>query len=83
MPVIPTQCRVCDLKVGEFVHTIGDAHIYVNHIEQCKIQLARPEYTAPTLWLNPDIRDIDQFKYEDIKLLNYQSHPSIKGEVAV
>lgn len=75
--------QVCDLAVGEFVHTIGDAHIYTNHVEQCKIQLEREPYDLPQLWLNPDVKDIDGFKYEDVRLLNYQSHPAIKGEVAV
>jgi thymidylate synthase len=75
--------QVTDLKVGEFIHTIGDAHIYTNHIEQCKIQLGRDFYDLPELWLNPEVRDIDKFKYEDIKILNYQSHSSLKGEVAV
>jgi thymidylate synthase len=75
--------QVCDLKVGEFIHTIGDAHIYTNHVEQVKIQLDREPYELPQLWLNPEITDINKFKYEDIKLVNYQSHPTIKAEVAV
>lgn len=75
--------QVCDLKVGEFIHTIGDAHIYTNHVEQCKIQLDRRPFDLPQLWLNPEIKDIDRFKYEDIKVLNYESHPPLKGEVAI
>jgi thymidylate synthase len=75
--------QVTDLKVGEFIHTIGDAHIYTNHLEQCKIQLERDFYELPQLWLNPEIKTIDGFKYDDIKIVNYKSHPSLKGEVAV
>jgi thymidylate synthase len=75
--------QVTGLKVGEFVHTIGDAHIYTNHMEQVKIQLEREPYELPQLWLNPNITDINKFTYDDIKLVNYKSHPSIKGEVAV
>lgn len=75
--------QVCDLKVGEFVHTIGDAHIYKNHIDQCVIQLGREPKSLPQLWLNPEVKNINKFKYDDIKLLNYESHPAIKGEVAV
>lgn len=75
--------QVCDLEVGEFIHTFGDLHIYENHINQVKEQLSREPLPLPKLWLNPEIKDIDKFKVEDIKLLNYESHPAIKGEVAV
>lgn len=69
--------QVCELDVGEFVHTIGDAHIYLNQIDGVKEQLTRDPLPAPTLWLNPEIKNIDDFTMEDIKLNNYQSHPPI------
>jgi thymidylate synthase len=75
--------QVCDLQVGEFVHVLGDAHIYLNHVEQVKEQLMREPLPEPTLWLNPDIRDITKFTMADIRLDNYQSHGAIKAEMAV
>lgn len=75
--------QVCDLKVGEFVHVLGDAHIYLNHVEQVKEQLTRDPLPAPTLWLNPEVKDITKFTMEDVKLLNYQSHSAIKAPMAV
>lgn len=75
--------QVCNLEVGEFIHTIGDAHIYLNHIEQIKLQLERTPLPLCNLVLNPEITEIDQFKFEDIRIENYQSHPSIKGEISV
>lgn len=75
--------QVCELDVGEFIHTFGDAHIYLNHIEQVKEQLSRKPLPLPRLWLNPDIKNIDDFTMNDIQLLDYKSHPPIKGEVAV
>lgn len=75
--------QVTGLKPGELIINIGDAHIYLNHIEQVKLQLTRQPLPLPTLWLNPDITDIDDFRYEDIKVLGYQSHPAIKGEISV
>jgi thymidylate synthase len=75
--------QVCGLEVGEFVHTFGDLHLYVNHIDQVNLQLTREPMALPKLWLNPDVKDIDSFKFEDIKVLDYESHPAIKGEVAV
>src|SRR3989339_2057198 len=77
------MAQVTNLKAGEFVHTLGDAHIYHNHFEQVKEQLARKPFPLPKLWLNPEIRNIDDFKMEDIKLENYQSHSAIKAEMAV
>lgn len=73
----------CQLEVGDFVHTLGDAHIYLNHIEQMQEQLKRTPYPFPTLKLNPAKASIFAFTMEDIQLENYQSHPTIKGEVAV
>ena len=75
--------QVCGLGLGEFVHTLGDAHIYLNHIEQVKEQIQREPLPAPTLWLNPDIREITQFTMSDICLNDYQSHEAIKAEMAV
>lgn len=75
--------QVTGLKVGEFIHTIGDAHIYLNHIEQCKELLSRNIKLGPRLELNKEIGDIDEFKYDDIKLINYNPHPAIKASVAV
>ena len=75
--------QVCDLQVGDFVHTFGDLHIYSNHREQLKEQLSRTPYPMPKLVLNPEVKDIDSFTFEDIKLENYQHHPAIKGKVAI
>ncbi|NOR52301.1 MAG: thymidylate synthase, partial [Gammaproteobacteria bacterium] len=67
----------------DFVHTLGDAHLYSNHLEQSKLQLSRKPYALPTLKLNPDIKDIFDFSYDDFELVGYESHPHIKGAVAV
>lgn len=75
--------QVCGLKAGEFIHTLGDAHLYNNHLEQARLQLTRTPYPLPVLKLNPDIKDIFDFQYEDIVIENYQAHPHIKAEVAV
>jgi thymidylate synthase len=75
--------QVCGLEAGEFVHVLGDAHIYTNHVEQVKEQLAREPFTLPQLWLNPDIKDITKFTMDDIRLNNYQSHSSISATMAV
>jgi thymidylate synthase len=75
--------QVCNLGVGEFVHVIGDAHIYLNHIEQVKEQLTREPLPAPKLWINPDVKDITQFTMEDFRLDGYNSHPPIKAPMAV
>lgn len=75
--------QVCGYKPGDFVHTIGDAHIYLNHIEQVKLQLSRNPYPLPTMKINPEVKDIFSFKYEDFTLENYQCHPTIKGEISV
>lgn len=74
--------QIVDIPPGEFVHTFGDVHIYSNHFDQVKEQLQREPYPFPTVKLNPDVKDIDSFKLEDITLENYQSHPSLKGEIA-
>ncbi len=75
--------QVCGLKAGEFIHTLGDAHLYLNHLDQARLQLSRMPYELPKLVLNPEVKDIFDFKYEDIKIENYVSHPHIKAEVAV
>jgi thymidylate synthase len=75
--------QVCGLEVGEFVHVLGDAHIYLNHVEQVKEQLAREPYPLAQLWLNPDITDITKFTMSDIRLDNYQHHSSISAPMAV
>lgn len=75
--------QVCDLSVGELMVSVGDEHIYQNHIEQVREQLTREPYPLPKLWLNPDIKNIDDFKMCDIKILNYQHHPAISAPMAV
>lgn len=75
--------RSTGLKPGEFIHTLGDAHIYLNHIEQVRLQLTREPYKLPKMTLNPAITDIFKFRYEDFTLSDYISHPGIKGEISV
>jgi thymidylate synthase len=75
--------QVCNLKLGDFVHTLGDAHIYTNHMEQVNEQLTRDLRPLPQMKINPNVTDIFSFKFEDFELLNYDPHPAIKGVVAV
>jgi thymidylate synthase len=75
--------QVCDLQPGEFIHTLGDAHLYSNHLDQAKLQLERDFRPLPTMKINPNVKDIFGFKYEDFELLNYDPHPHIKAAVAV
>ena len=75
--------QVCNLEVGEFIHTLGDAHIYSNHLDQVKLQLSREYRPLPKLTLNPEVKNIFDFKYEDIAITGYDPHPAIKGEVAI
>ncbi len=77
------MAQVCNLQPGEFVHTLGDAHIYLNHMEQVKLQLSREPYPLPQMKINPEVKNIFDFKFEDFKLVGYQSHPHIAGAVAV
>jgi thymidylate synthase len=81
--LIHMVAQVCNLEVGEYIHTIGDAHIYLNHMEQVKEQLKRQPLPLPKLLLNPDIKNIFDFKYEDVVIQGYQSHAAIKAEVSV
>jgi len=75
--------QVCGLQPGDFIHTLGDAHLYLNHLEQAHLQLSRRPYSLPQMKLNPDIKSIFDFKYEDFSLENYIYHPHIKAQVAV
>lgn len=75
--------QVTGLKVGELVHTFGDAHIYLNHFDQVEEQLSRQPFTLPEMKINPDVKDIFSFAYDDFELINYQAHPSIKAQIAV
>lgn len=75
--------QVSDMKPGEFIHTLGDAHIYLNHVEQCRLQLTRKPYPLPVMKINPDVKDLFAFKFEDFELVGYQCHPHIKGEISV
>ena len=77
------MAQVTGLKPGDFVHTLGDAHIYNNHMEQVKLQLTREPYPLPQMKINPDVKSIFDFKYEDFELVNYHAHPHIKGKVSV
>ena len=77
------MAQVCGLDVGEFIHTMGDAHLYLNHIEQAKLQLSRTPFPLPTMKINKDVKNIFDFKYEDFELQNYQCHPTIKAPIAV
>ena len=75
--------QVTGLKPGEFVHTLGDAHIYLNHVDQCNLQLSRKPFPLPAMKINPHVKNIFDFKFEDFELEGYQSHPHIKGEISV
>lgn len=75
--------HVCELECGDFVHTFGDAHLYINHLEQAELQRSREPYPLPTMRITRKVQSIDDFRYEDFELLNYQAHPHIKADVAV
>ncbi len=75
--------QVCDLEPGDFVHTLGDAHLYSNHLEQTREQLSRSTYPLPQMKINPEVKDIFGFTIDDFELVGYQSHPAIKAPVAV
>lgn len=75
--------QVCDLQLGEFVHTLGDAHLYQNHLEQARLQLSRETRRLPEMWINPNVKDIFAFQFDDFALRDYDPHPHIKAEVSV
>ena len=75
--------QVCGYEAGDFVHTFGDAHIYNNHIDQLNLQLSRDTKSLPKMEINPDVKSIFDFKFEDFKLVDYNPHPHIKGSVAI
>jgi len=75
--------QVCDFELGDFVHTLGDAHLYLNHLDQAEEQLSRDFRSLPTLKINPEVKDLFEFKFEDFELLDYDPHPHIKAQVAV
>ncbi|MCX6268104.1 MAG: thymidylate synthase [Bacteroidetes bacterium] len=77
------MAQATGLKPGEFIHTLGDAHIYLNHLDQVRLQLAREPMPLPQLNINPGVKNIDDFRFGDFQLVNYQSHPHIKGDIAV
>lgn len=77
------MAQVCGLEVGDFVHTLGDAHLYSNHMEQTELQLSREPYALPTMKINPEVKDIFEFSFDDFELVDYESHPHIKAIVAV
>lgn len=81
--LLKMMAQVTGLQEGDFIHTLGDAHIYLNHLEQVKLQLTREPRTLPKMEINPDVKSIFDFKYEDFELTNYDPYPHIKGEVAV
>ena len=81
--LLQMMAQVTGLKAGDFVHTLGDAHIYLNHIDQVKLQLTREPRPLPRMALNPDVKNIFNFGYEDFQLTGYDPHPHIKGEVAI
>ena len=75
--------QVCDMEYGEFIHSFGDVHLYKNHSEQAELQLTRKPFPIPEMKINPRVKNIFSFNYEDFELINYQSHPAIKAPVAV
>jgi thymidylate synthase len=77
------MAQVTGLKVGDFIHTLGDAHLYLNHLDQARLQLSRDPHPLPQMKINPEVKDIFSFSYEDFKLEGYESHPAIKAPVAV
>lgn len=81
--LLQMMAQVCDLQVGEFIHTTGDTHLYLNHLEQAELQLTRTPRKLPTMKINPDVKDIFSFKYEDFELVDYDPWPHIKAEVSV
>ena len=81
--LLQMMAQVTGLKAGDFIHTLGDAHIYLNHLEQVKLQLSREPRDLPQMRINPDVKNIFDFKFEDFELVNYNPHPHIAGKVSV
>ena len=81
--LLQMMAQVTGLQAGEFIHTTGDTHLYLNHIEQAELQLTRSPRQLPIMHINPDVKDLFSFKYEDFQLENYQPHPHIKADVSV
>ena len=81
--LLQMMAQVTGLQAGDFIHTLGDAHIYRNHLEQVRLQLTREPRALPRMEINPDVKSIFDFKYDDFKLVGYDPHPHIKGEVSV
>ena len=81
--LLQMMAQVTGLKCGDFVHTLGDAHIYLNHLDQVKLQLTREPRALPQMKINPEVKDLFGFRYEDFELLNYDPHPHIAGVVSV
>jgi thymidylate synthase len=81
--LLQMMAQVTGLKAGDFIHTTGDTHLYLNHIEQAKLQLTREPRPLPTMKINPDVKSIFDFQFEDFELVGYDPHPHIKAEVSV
>ena len=81
--LLQMMAQVTGLKAGDFIHTLGDAHIYLNHLEQVKLQLSREPRPLPQMKISPDVKSIFDFQYEDFELVNYDPHPHIAGKVSV
>ena len=75
--------QVCELKPGRFVHTLGDAHLYLNHLEQARLQITRKPFELPSIKLNSAVKNLEDFKYEDFEIVNYESHPAISAPISV
>jgi thymidylate synthase len=75
--------QVCGLRPGDFVHTLGDAHLYLNHLDQAQLQLSRQPFHPPNMIINPEIQEIFNFEYEDFELRDYKAHPHIKADISV
>jgi thymidylate synthase len=75
--------QVTGYELGEFVHTLGDTHLYLNHLEQVRLQLSRAPFPLPEMKLNPDVKSLTDFRYEDFELIGYQCHPGIRAPIAV
>ena len=75
--------QVCGLRPGRFVHTLGDAHLYLNHLEQARLQITRKPFELPSIKLNSAVKNLEDFKYEDFEIVNYESHPAISAPISV